>query len=89
VKECQHLTLQGLMTIGSLSMSRQAAEGEENRDFVKLKEVKDIVKREVGVQGLELSMGMTQDFEEAIRLGATNVRVGTAIFGERPPKNAT
>ena len=32
----------------------------------------------------ELSMGMSADYEIAIRLGATNVRVGTAIFGERP-----
>jgi pyridoxal phosphate enzyme (YggS family) len=31
-----------------------------------------------------LSMGMSADFETAIRLGATHVRVGTAIFGERP-----
>jgi PLP dependent protein len=30
-----------------------------------------------------LSMGMSADFEEAIRFGATHVRVGTAIFGER------
>ena len=33
----------------------------------------------------QLSMGMTADFETAIRLGATNVRIGTAIFGHRPP----
>ena len=31
-----------------------------------------------------LSMGMTADFETAIRLGATHVRIGTAVFGERP-----
>jgi pyridoxal phosphate enzyme (YggS family) len=34
-----------------------------------------------------LSMGMTADFEVAIRFGATHVRVGTAIFGNRPPFN--
>ena len=33
----------------------------------------------------QLSMGMTADFETAIRLGATHVRIGTAIFGQRPP----
>ncbi len=33
----------------------------------------------------ELSMGMSADFEEAIRFGATYVRVGTAVFGSRPP----
>jgi uncharacterized pyridoxal phosphate-containing UPF0001 family protein len=34
----------------------------------------------------ELSMGMTADFEHAIAAGATNVRVGTAIFGARPAR---
>ena len=33
-----------------------------------------------------LSMGMSADFETAVRLGATHVRIGTAIFGERPPR---
>ena len=36
----------------------------------------------------KLSMGMSADFEQAIRLGATHVRVGTAIFGARPPREA-
>jgi uncharacterized pyridoxal phosphate-containing UPF0001 family protein len=36
----------------------------------------------------ELSMGMTSDFEHAIAAGATLVRVGTAIFGSRPPRPA-
>ena len=36
-----------------------------------------------GLPLTELSMGMSHDFEEAIRRGATLVRVGTAIFGER------
>jgi PLP dependent protein len=36
----------------------------------------------------ELSMGMTADFERAIAAGATVVRVGSAIFGERAPKKA-
>jgi pyridoxal phosphate enzyme (YggS family) len=37
----------------------------------------------------ELSMGMTADFEQAIAAGATVVRVGSAIFGERPPRRST
>ena len=32
---------------------------------------------------LELSMGMSNDFEEAIRMGSTNIRVGSSIFGAR------
>ena len=38
----------------------------------------------IGIDGL--SMGMSRDLEVAIEEGATQVRVGTAIFGERPPK---
>jgi uncharacterized pyridoxal phosphate-containing UPF0001 family protein len=37
--------------------------------------------REAGLK--DLSMGMSGDYETAIRLGATHVRIGTAIFGER------
>jgi uncharacterized pyridoxal phosphate-containing UPF0001 family protein len=37
----------------------------------------------VEAQSLELSMGMSNDFEEAIAMGSTNVRVGSTIFGER------
>ncbi len=36
----------------------------------------------------DLSMGMSADFETAVRLGATHVRIGTAIFGQRPPRDA-
>ena len=39
-------------------------------------------------QQVELSMGMSGDYEAAIEEGATIVRVGTAIFGARPPKGA-
>jgi pyridoxal phosphate enzyme (YggS family) len=43
-----------------------------------------LLKKHAGALGLKnLSMGMSSDFEKAIPLGATHVRVGTAIFGER------
>ena len=46
-----------------------------------------LLKKLAGECGLaSLSMGMSADFETAIRFGATHVRVGTAIFGERPAK---
>lgn len=35
---------------------------------------------------LELSMGMSNDFEVAIKMGSTNVRVGSKVFGQRPDK---
>ncbi|KAI4234179.1 MAG: hypothetical protein L6R40_006838 [Gallowayella cf. fulva] len=87
-QECPRLNLQGLMTIGAIARSMGVVEGKENEDFVKLREVRDqIVKELVLEEGeLELSMGMSEDFESAIRCGSDEVRVGSTIFGERPAK---
>jgi pyridoxal phosphate enzyme (YggS family) len=54
--------------------------------FVALRELRDRIRAE-GIERVdmdELSMGMTGDFDVAIEEGATLVRIGTAIFGERP-----
>lgn len=51
------------MTIGAIARS-QMKEGEENEDFRILREERDRVEQELGLQGLELSMGMSEDFEE-------------------------
>ncbi|KAL8854472.1 MAG: hypothetical protein Q9221_000743 [Calogaya cf. arnoldii] len=77
-----------LMTIGAIARSRSAKEGEENEDFVRLREVRDQVVRELGLEEgeLELSMGMSEDFESAVRCGSDEVRVGSTIFGERPSR---
>jgi len=85
---CPHLRLQGIMTIGAIARSRAAGEGVENEDFLKLKEVRDGVANELRIpkQELELSMGMSEDFESAIRCGSNEVRVGSTIFGQRPAK---
>jgi len=50
-----------------------------------LKNLKKDFKKERGIE-LELSMGMSDDFEEALELGATNIRIGSTIFGARPLK---
>ena len=52
--------------------------------FRRLRELRDRAAARGSSQGRELSMGMSHDFEVAIEEGATIVRVGTAIFGERP-----
>ena len=87
-EQCPHLKLQGVMTIGAIARSQGAKEGAENEDFVRLREVRDRVAEELGVQDadLELSMGMSEDFESAIRCGSNEVRVGSTIFGQRPAK---
>jgi PLP dependent protein len=54
--------------------------------FRRLRELRDRLAKQVGRALPVLSMGMSHDFEVAIAEGATEVRVGTAIFGERETK---
>lgn len=51
--------------------------------FARLRELKEELEREFGVELPHLSMGMSHDFEVAIEEGATIVRIGTALFGAR------
>ena len=77
----QHIKVQGLMTIAPF-----VENPEENRiHFANLRKLSvDIAKEKVDNVNMSiLSMGMTNDFEVAIEEGATMVRIGTAIFGER------
>jgi PLP dependent protein len=76
------LLIEGLMCIPPL-----AEEAEVSRKFfVQLRELRDSLEKEFDVTFPHLSMGMTQDFSIAVEEGATLVRVGTAIFGERPKR---
>jgi pyridoxal phosphate enzyme (YggS family) len=84
LKSLTHLELIGLMTLPPFY-----DDTEQSRPFFRrLRELRD----ELGSRGAfgnrkgELSMGMTHDFEIAIQEGATMVRIGTAIFGERVPR---
>ncbi|KAL6711223.1 hypothetical protein ACN47E_005754 [Coniothyrium glycines] len=88
IDKCPHLQLTGLMTIGAIARSRETTPENENEDFVVLRETRDKVAKELGWEEakLELSMGMSADFEGAIKQGSDEVRVGSEIFGERPPK---
>ena len=56
--------------------------------FKRLRGLRDQASERGLLAGREISMGMSHDFEVAIEEGATIVRVGTAIFGERPPRAA-
>ena len=73
------LTIEGLMTIPPLASEAEAS----RKFFVDLRELRDALEKEFRVKLPHLSMGMTSDFAVAIEEGATLVRVGTAIFGER------
>ncbi|MBO5352044.1 MAG: YggS family pyridoxal phosphate-dependent enzyme [Lachnospiraceae bacterium] len=76
-----HLRLKGLMTVAPYTEN-----AEENRTyFKKMKELLvDIQSKNIDNVSMDiLSMGMTSDYEVAIEEGATMVRIGTGIFGER------
>src|SRR5262249_61674249 len=83
-----HLRVEGLMTVAPI-----AADPNNVRPiFAHLQALRELLRREVplGADGgwRELSMGMSDDFEVAIEEGATLVRIGRAIFGERPSYGA-
>ena len=71
--------LMGLMTIAPYAENPEEA----RPSFVRLRHVRDHMQHVTGWALPELSMGMSNDFEVAIEEGATMVRVGRAIFGER------
>jgi len=75
------LHLAGLMTVGRLVATPEAA----RPTFVALRALSETLRTRAAWLGPGLSMGMSDDFEVAVEEGATIVRVGRAIFGERPP----
>jgi pyridoxal phosphate enzyme (YggS family) len=81
---CPHLQVDGLMTIAPLGTTPDETAELAQRTFANLRVIRDDLARRGGVPLHELSMGMTGDFAAAIAEGSTLVRVGTALFGERP-----
>ncbi|KAI1474927.1 hypothetical protein F4774DRAFT_314508 [Daldinia eschscholtzii] len=89
VSSLPHLHLLGLMTIGAIARSVATTPDTENEDFECLRRQRDLVASELGFEAgdLELSMGMSEDFEGAVVAGSNEVRVGSTIFGARGPKS--
>jgi hypothetical protein len=81
VKESEFLELIGLMTLPPYFENAELV----RPYFARLRELRDRFRKQgaFGNAPGELSMGMTHDYEIAIEEGATMVRIGTAIFGER------
>ena len=77
------LSIEGLMCIPPLAEEAEAS----RKYFIALRELRDALEREFQVKLPQLSMGMTNDYNVAVEEGATLVRVGTAIFGERKRRN--
>ncbi|MGN0855271.1 MAG: YggS family pyridoxal phosphate-dependent enzyme [Kiritimatiellia bacterium] len=77
---CPRITLEGLMTMAPFSEDPEAA----RPYFRRLREMRDELEARLGIGLPRLSMGMSGDYEVAVEEGATWVRLGTVLFGERP-----
>jgi pyridoxal phosphate enzyme (YggS family) len=76
---CGNLDVAGLMTIGPTSMDP----ADTRRCFRQLFDLRESIRRSTACKPVELSMGMTGDFETAIEEGATVLRLGRILTGER------
>jgi pyridoxal phosphate enzyme (YggS family) len=75
-----NLRLDGLMTVGPFTDDRERV----RRSFEMLRNLRDQVESAIGRPLRHLSMGMSDDFEIAVEEGATMVRLGRVLLGERP-----
>jgi len=82
--ECPRITVEGLMTMAPFSESPEDA----RPYFRRLRELRDSLQDSLGIGLPRLSMGMSGDYEVAVEEGATWVRLGTVLFGERPKTKA-
>ena len=80
LEACPRLTLEGLMTMAPFSEDPESA----RPYFRALRELRDRLEATLGIGLPRLSMGMSGDYEVAVEEGATWVRLGTVLFGERP-----
>lgn len=81
-ESCPHLVLRGLMCLPPVFDAGEAA----RPYFALLYRLREELRAHTGLALPELSMGMSGDFEVAVAEGATLVRIGTDIFGPRPPR---
>jgi PLP dependent protein len=81
LNECQHLKIKGLMTIPPLGLS----ESETLDVFERTRELAETIQQQnwTNVEMQQLSMGMSEDYSLAIQKGATMIRLGRIIFGQR------
>jgi len=85
VAGCSRLTVRGFMTIG-LNSTDSAAVRAGYRRLARLRDDALAARLPGAESATELSMGMSGDFADAIAEGATIVRLGSAVFGRRPPQ---
>jgi PLP dependent protein len=76
IAACRAIPIVGLMTMAAVGTTALTARG----SFARLRELRDRLMRETDLSLVELSMGMSNDFETAIEEGATLLRIGSALF---------
>ncbi|WP_338669267.1 YggS family pyridoxal phosphate-dependent enzyme [Pseudodesulfovibrio methanolicus] len=82
------LGMEGLRLVGLMTMPPFFDDPERARPvFARLRELRGGLETRLGMDLPHLSMGMTGDFVPAVQEGATLVRIGTRIFGARPPRD--
>lgn len=81
LNDCQHLKIQGLMTIPPLGLT----ESETLDVFDRTRELAETIRQQnwTNIRMQELSMGMSEDYPLAVQKGATMIRLGRIIFGQR------
>jgi PLP dependent protein len=88
-----HGDLQAMRAIDGIEirglMAMPPPDAEPRAAFARVRQLRDRLAAASGIALPELSMGMSGDFREAILEGATLVRVGTALFGPRPPRSTS
>ena len=79
ISKMKHLVCEGIMTIPQHGLPEKRL----LNIYRKTREIRELVKKSINSNCKYLSMGMSNDFETAITAGATHIRIGTALFGER------
>jgi PLP dependent protein len=82
ISRADRVHVEGLMTLPPLASNPE----DSRKYFIQLRELRDRLAEEFRFPLPHLSMGMSGDYRVAVEEGATIVRVGTAIFGERRAK---
>ena len=80
ISKLENLIIEGIMTIPPKGLGKN----DIRNIYAETRKIHDNIKRNITATCKYLSMGMSNDFEIAITEGATHIRVGTALFGERP-----
>ena len=92
-QESDHALFEGLMTMGPTPqtlthqkpLERQAFLELTRQCFIKVRDLKNALEEKLGTELPRLSMGMSHDFEIALKEGANEIRIGSALFGARNP----